>query len=244
RREPMLTAAKAVLELWPWLLMGGGLLWSYGRDRGQDRSAAWLTRPAERGSTKARADGAPADRTAAPALRSASSHAGERAGDSARVRIHSRPRQAPPQEASPGGHAPPSPPAKREPRRTTVRQQLKEAWTLGGLSPTELTRRVIREIQQDDCVGRAAQLAYYLLFALFPFLLFLTTLLGYLPVSNFLDQLMALLTQFLPHDALALVQDNVQQLVTDQRGGLLSFGILAALWTSSSAVTAIMDSLN
>jgi membrane protein len=102
----------------------------------------------------------------------------------------------------------------------------------------------MHEIQRDDCLGRAAQLAYYLLFALFPFFLFLTTLLGYLPISNLLDQLMALLTQLLPRDALALVQDNVHQLVAGQRGGLLSFGILAALWTSSSAVTAIMDSLN
>jgi membrane protein len=40
------------------------------------------------------------------------------------------------------------------------------------------------------------------------------------------------------------VQDNIRQLVTGQRGGLLSFGILAALWTSSSALTAIIDSLN
>ena len=48
---------------------------------------------------------------------------------------------------------------------------------------TELARRVIAEIQEDDCLGRAAQLAYYFLFALFPFFLFLTTLLGYLPMA-------------------------------------------------------------
>jgi membrane protein len=244
RSQPMVTAAKAVLELSSWLLVGGGLLWSYVRDRAQDRSAAWLTRPMERVSMKARIGGPPADRAADPALRSASPHTSEGAGDTDRVRIHTRPRQAPTREASPGGHASPLPPAKREHRRTTLSQQLKEAWTLGGLSAKELTRRVIHEIQHDDCVGRAAQLAYYLLFALFPFFLFLTTLLGYLPVSNLLDQLMAMLTQMLPRDALALVQDNVQQLVTGQRGGLLSFGILAALWTSSSAITAIMDSLN
>ena len=48
----------------------------------------------------------------------------------------------------------------------------------------------------------------------------------------------------LPGEALHLVEDNVRQLVTGQRGGLLSFGILAALWTSSSALTAIIDGLN
>jgi membrane protein len=103
---------------------------------------------------------------------------------------------------------------------------------------------VLRELQEDDCLGRAAQLAYYFLFALFPFFLFLTSLLGFLPIPNLLDRLLELLGQMLPGEALQLVQENVRDLVTNQRGGLLSFGILAALWTSSSALTAIVDSLN
>lgn len=119
-----------------------------------------------------------------------------------------------------------------------------EVLFLGGLGVTELARRVGREIQQDDCLGRAAQLAYYFLFALFPFFLVLITLLGYLPIPNLLDRLMDLLAQMLPGDALSLVQDHVRDLVTGERGGLLSFGLLAALWTSSSAVTAIMEGLN
>jgi membrane protein len=124
------------------------------------------------------------------------------------------------------------------------KQKVKEVWKLGGLSVKELGQRVIHEIQQDDCFGRAAQLAYYFLFALFPFFLVLTTLLGYLPVPNLLDRLMETLAQMLPGEALRLVQDNVRELVTNQRGGLLSLGILAALWTSSSAMTAIIDGVN
>ena len=117
-------------------------------------------------------------------------------------------------------------------------------WKLGGLGVTELARRVVHEIQKDDCLGRAAQLAYYFLFALFPFFLVLITLLGYLPIPNLMDRLMDMLAQMLPGDALSLVQDHVRELVNGERGGLLSFGLLAALWTSSSAMTAIMDSLN
>jgi membrane protein len=123
-------------------------------------------------------------------------------------------------------------------------KKVKEVWGLGGLSAKELGRRVLHEIQHDDCFGRAAQLTYYFLFALFPFFLVLTTLLGYLPVPNLLDRLMEVVAQMLPGDALRLVQENVRDLVVNQRGGLLSFGILAALWTSSSAITAIMDGLN
>ena len=117
-------------------------------------------------------------------------------------------------------------------------------WKLGGLRVTDLVRRVIHEIQDDDCLGRAAQLAYYFLFALFPFFLVLTTLLGFLPLPNLMDRLMEMVGQMLPGDALRLVQENVHDLFTNPRGGLLSFGILAALWTSSSALTAIIDGLN
>jgi membrane protein len=123
-------------------------------------------------------------------------------------------------------------------------EQLEEVWALGGLSVKELGRRVIRGIRHHDCTGRAAELGYYFLFALFPFFLFLTTLLGYLPVPNLLDRILELLAQFLPSEALTLIQDNVRQLITDQRGGLLSFGFVAALWTSSSAITAVMEGLN
>jgi membrane protein len=59
-----------------------------------------------------------------------------------------------------------------------------------------------------------------------------------------MDRLMEMLGQMLPGDALRLVQENVHDLFTNPRGGLLSFGILAALWTSSSALIAIIDGLN
>jgi membrane protein len=105
-------------------------------------------------------------------------------------------------------------------------------------------RRVVAEVQRDNCAGYAAALAYYFLFALFPFFLFLTALLGYLPIPNLLDRMIAFLAQVMPGEALTLVEDNVRNLVSQQRGGLLSFGILAALWTSSSAITGISDALN
>jgi membrane protein len=150
------------------------------------------------------------------------------------------PREPPPARVSPTVYEAPPPPG----HAAAPPASRPSPWTLGGLGAKELARRVIAELRDDDCLGRAAQLAYYFLFALFPFFLFLTTLLGYLPIPNLLDRLMDMLGQMLPGEALRLVEDNVRQLVTSQRGGLLSFGILAALWTSSSALTAIIDGLN
>src|SRR5512134_897511 len=104
---------------------------------------------------------------------------------------------------------------------------------LGGLGITELATRVIKEVQEDNSLGWAAQLAYYLLFAVFPFVLFLSALMGYLPILNLMERLLAALATLLPGEVVTLLQDNIRQLVTEQKGGVLSFGILAALWASS-----------
>ena len=121
-------------------------------------------------------------------------------------------------------------------------EEIREVVRLGGLSMTELIKRVAKSIYADNVIGRAAQLAYYFLFALFPFLLFLTTLLGFLPLA--MDEIMGLLADLMPPELISLVQDNVRTLVVQQRGELMFFGILTALWTTSSAVTAIMNNLN
>jgi membrane protein len=121
-------------------------------------------------------------------------------------------------------------------------EEVKEILRLGGLSLPELAARVTKSVYQDNAIGQAAQLAYYFLFALFPFLLFLITLLGFLPLA--MGEIMDLLANVMPDEVISLVRENVHDLVVRQRGELLSFGILTALWTSSSAVAAIMDNLN
>ena len=126
----------------------------------------------------------------------------------------------------------------------TLAERLKPAWNLGGLSVTELGKRVFHEVQGDNCPGLAAQLAYYFVFVLFPFFLFLTAFIGFLPIPNLMEQIMNLLGAVVPQEVLVLIQGNVEKLVANQNGGLLSFGILVALWTSSSAITALIDALN
>jgi membrane protein len=117
-------------------------------------------------------------------------------------------------------------------------------WKLGGLSWKELAVKVWREAWEDDILGRAAQLAFYLLLALFPALLFLTALLGLFPLNPVIPQLMDQMGQVLPEDALSLVEKYLQQIMQGSGGGILSLGLLGALWASSSGLTAIMETLN
>ena len=117
-------------------------------------------------------------------------------------------------------------------------------WKLGGLGWKELGQRLWTDSQKDEILGRAAQLAYYFLLALFPALLFLTALLGLFPLEQVLPELMTYLRTVLPADALSLLQKYLDSVVTGAGSDILSLGLLGALWASSSGVTAIMESLN
>ncbi|HKC94210.1 MAG TPA: YihY/virulence factor BrkB family protein [Nitrospira sp.] len=116
-------------------------------------------------------------------------------------------------------------------------------WKLGGLSWPELGVRLWREGQNDELVGRAAQLGFYLVLALFPTLLFLTALLGLFPLQPIIPELLAYLREVLPADALSLLEKYLQQVVEGSGGSLLSLGLVGALWATSSGLTAIMDAL-
>lgn len=125
-----------------------------------------------------------------------------------------------------------------------VGRDLREVWTLGGLSPRALAVRVYRQINADDVWNYAAQLAFYFLFAIFPFFIFLTALLAYVPIPDLMGQLMEVLGDIVPEQVLAIIEKNLAQLLAEPRGGLLSFGILLSLWLASSAFAAITNSLN
>ncbi|MBX3301811.1 MAG: YihY/virulence factor BrkB family protein [Nitrospira sp.] len=117
-------------------------------------------------------------------------------------------------------------------------------WKQGGLDWLELGRRLWKDIQDDEVLGRGAQLAYYFLLALFPMLLFLTALLGLFPINTSTSALLLYAEEFLPADALGLLQRYLDNVVQGSGKDILSLGILGALWVSSSGVTAIIDALN
>lgn len=108
----------------------------------------------------------------------------------------------------------------------------------------QLISRVFRGVVKDDCDGYAAQIAFFFLFALFPCLLTLTTLLAYLPVPDLFQVLLKIMGRFVPGDVLLLVKDNLHTLVSVQQGGLLSIGVLLSLWTSSNAVISVRTAMN
>ena len=119
-------------------------------------------------------------------------------------------------------------------------------WKLGGLGWANLGKRVWAEIQDDEIFGRAAQLAYYFLLALFPLLLFLMSVIGLVMGSetDLRDSLFAYLGTVLPGSASQLVNTTILEVTNSSGGGKIAFGILAALWAASNGMGAITEALN
>jgi membrane protein len=123
---------------------------------------------------------------------------------------------------------------------------LQSMWSLGGLKWNELAKRVWQQMNEDDIWGRAAQLSYYFLLALFPLLIFLTSVIGLIMGSGtgLRHSLFNYLSQVMPPSAFKLVDDTMYEVSKSSGGGKISFGILAALWAASNGMGAISESLN
>ena len=108
----------------------------------------------------------------------------------------------------------------------------------------EIVKRTVKEISEDNCVGLAAQLAFFFLLALFPALLFLVALLGYLPVEHALSELLTALGTVAPQELVRLLRGQLAQIAEGSRASLLTLGVIGAIWSSSAAMVAIIDALN
>ncbi len=108
----------------------------------------------------------------------------------------------------------------------------------------ELIKRTVKDSIQDDASGLAAQLSYYFFLSLFPALLFIVALASFFPLYNFNDELIRVLAPIAPAAVVALLQDQLTSLSNSQDGGLLSIGLLMALWSSSAAMVSVIEAMN
>ncbi|TCJ05806.1 YihY/virulence factor BrkB family protein [Cytobacillus praedii] len=104
-----------------------------------------------------------------------------------------------------------------------------------------LIPRLVKRIIANDIFGLAAQLAYFFLLSLFPLLLFLVTLLPYLPITQ--EDILGVIRDFAPGESMQLIETNINQL-SQKNGKLLSFGIIATIWSASNGINAIVKALN
>ena len=95
----------------------------------------------------------------------------------------------------------------------------------------------------DNKVGRnAAAMTYYLLFAMFPFFIFVTSLLGllHLPTLTLDGQI----TRFLPEDVVVFLNLAIEHITKSSNNALLTFGLVFSVWFPLRAVSNLMEAIN
>lgn len=108
----------------------------------------------------------------------------------------------------------------------------------------EIFRRTASEMVADNCLNLAAQLAYYFFLALFPALLFLVAIISFIPVAGLLEMITSTLARVAPNEVVTIIQDQILKIAHEKNGGLLTLGVVGAIWSTSSGVNAIIDTLN
>lgn len=108
----------------------------------------------------------------------------------------------------------------------------------------ELAKRTVNETIEDDVMGLSAQLAYYFFLALFPALLFLVALASYFPVHDLMNQVTGALARFAPGEVLTIIGDQLREIGGSKNTGLLTFGFIGTLWSTSAAMAGIISTLN
>lgn len=91
---------------------------------------------------------------------------------------------------------------------------------------------------------RASAIAFNFILAMFPAIIFLFTLIPYIPIDNFQVLLMDLIQSVLPDNAYEAIRGTIQDIITQPRSSLLSFGFLAAFVFSSNGLVSIIVAFN
>jgi membrane protein len=111
----------------------------------------------------------------------------------------------------------------------------------------KIVKVFLRNLKEDEIMDRANGVAFNFILATFPAIIFLFTLIpyftSYFPSIN-QESIMAFLQGFLPASMYDVVAGTVLDIVSNQRGGLLTLGFLFAMYLSTNGMMALMRAFN
>lgn len=109
-------------------------------------------------------------------------------------------------------------------------------------------KKLATQLMRDDVMGLSAELSYRMLFAIFPFFIFLGALSGFVTSALNIDdpsqRVVDEIGNALPDDAASVLETQLEGVMGSQSGGLLSFGVLLALWAASGATNTAVKAMN
>lgn len=99
-------------------------------------------------------------------------------------------------------------------------------------------------LTRGSLTTRASAVAFNFYLALFPAIIFIFTLIPYIPIDDFQQTMLNLIENLLPSMAFLSLQETITDILTIQRGSLLSFGFIAALFFSTNGFNSLIDAFN
>ena len=110
---------------------------------------------------------------------------------------------------------------------------------LEGMSLYDVIEMYITGIVKGALTTRAGGIAFSFFMAIFPFLLFILTLIPYIPIEGFQEGLFSLIQEALPPKTFEAVDTVLKDILNNQYGGLLSFGFVTSIFLMTNGVNAI-----
>ena len=113
-----------------------------------------------------------------------------------------------------------------------------------GLSLYDVTIFFVKGLQEGAITTRASSLAFNFFLAFFPSIIVFFTLIPYIPIDGFQETLMEILSNILPPSTNTATFDTLEDIINNQRGGLLSIGFILALYFSTNGMSSLIQAFN
>ena len=113
-----------------------------------------------------------------------------------------------------------------------------------GKSIYQVGKFFVNGLFQEDLSLVASSLAFNFFLAIFPLIIFLFTLIPYLPIDDLQGRITDMIEVFLPGNAFAFLNETITDIISNQNAGLLSFGFIAALYFASNGFATMMSAFD
>jgi len=111
------------------------------------------------------------------------------------------------------------------------------------ISVRTVVKNAYNDIMNNHTMSMAAGLSYYFVLGLFPLLILLASIVGYLPIPDLFNHILSAMAQVVPADSMGLVR-RVVKTVIKPHSGLLTVGIIGTLWSATGGFAGLIEALN
>ncbi len=108
----------------------------------------------------------------------------------------------------------------------------------------DFLKKMVGKISSNDLSERASAVSFNLFLAIFPAIIFLFTLIPYIPINNLEGQIMSFLSRTIPAGTFDAVESTIRDIIGRERSDVLSFGFLLTLYAATNGMLAFMNAFN